>query len=254
MLIILDALSLIFIFLFGLAFGSFLNVCIYRLPKKESIIFPSSHCPSCQKKLQVKDLIPVLSFLLLKGKCRYCGKKIHWRYPVVELINGLGWVGIISLCGFTLEGITALLIFSFSLVVTLIDVEHYLILNNLVIFLFLCGFLFHFLSHEMSLKERVLGMLVGFAIPFFLALISRGGMGGGDIKLCAAMGFWLGFPGIFQAIFIGALVGSIMGIILLLTKIKKRKDPIPFGPFLVLGFFTVFLFQGQIHSWYWSLF
>jgi leader peptidase (prepilin peptidase)/N-methyltransferase len=245
---------LFFVFLFGLVCGSFLNVCIYRLPREESIIFPPSHCLTCQKRLTAKDLVPVLSYLLLKGKCRYCGEKIHWRYPVVELINGLGWVVIISFCGLTLQGITGLLLFSFSLVVALIDVEHYLILNNLVIFLFLCGFVFHFISQEISLNGRIIGMLVGFAIPFFLALISRGGMGGGDIKLCAAMGFWLGFPGIFQAIFIGALVGSVIGITLLVTKVKKRKDPIPFGPFLVLGFFTVFLFQEQILTWYWSLF
>jgi leader peptidase (prepilin peptidase)/N-methyltransferase len=253
-LIILDILLLFFTFLFGLACGSFLNVCIYRLPRKESILFPFSHCPSCQIKLQARDLIPIVSFFSLKGKCRYCGGKIHWRYPVVELINGLGWVAIIAFCGFTLEGIMTALIFSFAIVITLIDVEHYLILNNVLIFLFLLGFLFHLLSQEMSLKIRVWGMLVGFTIPFFLALISRGGMGGGDIKLCTVMGFWLGFPGIFQAIFIGALIGSVIGIALLLTKVKKRKDPVPFGPFLVLGFLIVFLFQEQIHFWYWSLF
>ncbi|MDD4145879.1 MAG: prepilin peptidase [Clostridia bacterium] len=247
-------LPMFFTFLFGLVFGSFLNVCIYRLPREQSIVFPPSQCPLCQKRLQVKDLVPVLSFFLLKGKCRYCGGKIHWRYPVVELINGLGWVGIISFCGFTLQGIAGLLLFSFSLVVALIDVEHYLILNNLVIFLFLCGLIFHNISQELSLQGRVLGMFIGFAIPFFLALISRGGMGGGDIKLCAAMGFWLGFPGIFQAIFIGAFVGSIIGITLLITKVKKRKEPIPFGPFLVLGFFVVFFFEEQLLSWYWSLF
>lgn len=245
---------LFFTFLFGLICGSFLNVCIYRLPRGESIVFPPSHCPSCQKRLRAKDLVPLLSFILLKGKCRYCGEKIHWRYPLVELINGLGWVAIIYFCGFTLPGVVGLLLFSFSLVVALIDLEHYLILNNLVVFFFLCGIIFSFISDELSLKGRVLGTLVGFAIPFFLALISRGGMGGGDIKLCAAMGFWLGFPGVFQAIFIAALVGSVIGVALLITKIKKRKDPIPFGPFLMLGFFLVFLFQEQLQSWYWSLF
>lgn len=245
---------LFFTFLFGLICGSFLNVCIYRLPREESIVFPPSHCTTCQAKLRVPDLVPVISYLFLKGRCRYCGEKIHWRYPVVELINGLGWLGIIFIYGLTVEGIAAILIFSVSLVVTLIDLEHYLILNNILIFLFLCGIIFHFCAKDLNLIGRIIGMIVGFGIPFVLAVISRGGMGGGDIKLCAVMGFWLGFPGVFQAIFIGALLGSIIGISLLITKVKKRKDPIPFGPFLVTGFFIIFLFQEQLLAWYWSLF
>jgi len=249
-----SAFVLLYTFLFGLVCGSFLNVCIYRLPREENIIFPPSHCTSCQARLKVKDLIPALSYLLLKGKCRYCGEKIHWRYPLVELINALGWVWIISVFGLTLQGIAALFVFSVSLVITIIDLEHYLILDSVVVVLFLSGILFHFFSEKISLQGRLIGMLVGFAIPFLLALVSRGGMGGGDIKLCAAMGFWLGFPGIFQAIFLGATLGGILGIILLITKVKNRKDPIPFGPFLMIGFFTIFLFQDELLSWYWSLF
>jgi len=249
-----SALLLVFTFIFGLIFGSFLNVCIYRLPREESIIFPPSHCTLCEQKLKVKDLIPVLSYIFLKGKCRYCNDKIHWRYPVVELINGLGWLALISIYGITLEGIAAIFLFSISLVITLIDLEHYLILNNVLVCLFLCGIIFHFFSAELSLKGRLLGMIVGFAIPFLLAIISRGGMGGGDIKLCAVMGFWLGFPGVFQAVFIGAILGSIVGITLMIIKVKKRKDPIPFGPFLMAGFLLIFLFQEQLLSWYWSLF
>ena len=249
-----SAFVLLFTFFFGLVCGSFLNVCIYRLPREESIAFPPSHCISCKNRLRVKDLIPVLSFLFLKGKCRYCGEKIHWRYPVVELINALGWVGIISVFGLTIQGIAALFIFSASLVVAIIDLEHYLILNSIVIVLFLAGVLFHFFSQEITFVSRLIGMIVGFTIPLFLALISRGGMGGGDIKLCAVMGFWLGFPGIFQALFLGSILGGIFGIVLLITKKKNKKDPIPFGPFLVTGFLMIFLFQEEIVSWYWSLF
>ena len=246
--------SLVITFLFGLIFGSFLNVCIYRLPREESIIFPPSHCTSCQNRLHSKDLIPLISFFFLKGKCRYCGEIIHWRYPAVELLNGLGWVWIIANFGITAQGLAGLFLYSFSLVVTLIDLEHYLIPNSLVVSLFFCGLIFHFVLQDLSLTKRLLGMAVGFGFPFLLALFSRGGMGGGDIKLCTAMGFWLGFPAIFQALFIGALVGSVVGISLIILKIKKRKDPIPFGPFLVLGFLAIFFFQEPLLSWYWALF
>ena len=247
-------LTLVFTFLFGLIFGSFLNVCIYRLPRGESIVFPPSHCTSCQNRLQPKDLIPLVSYLLLQGKCRYCGEKIHWRYPIIELINGLGWVWIISSCGINGQGVAGLFLFSLSLVITLIDFEHFLIPNSLVALLFFCGLLYHPIWGELSLTKQLLGMVVGFGLPFFLALISRGGMGGGDIKLCAAMGIWLGYPAIVQAMFIGALLASVTGIALIITKIKKRKDPIPFGPFLMLGFLAIFFFQEPILFWYLSLF
>lgn len=254
MLIILNLFFLVVIFFLGLAIGSFLNVCIYRLPRKESILLPPSHCPTCQTRLQITDLFPLFSFLFLRGKCRYCKNKIHWRYPLVELITGLGFVLLVNFYGFTLTGIMALIIYSFVILITFIDLEHYLILNNTLLVLFLFALLYHFLANELSLLTRLGGMAIGFAIPFFLAIISRGGMGGGDIKLSAVMGFWLGFPAIFQGLFIAALLGSIVGITLLLMKIKQRKEPIPFGPFLMFGFFIVFLFHEAIHFWYWALF
>jgi leader peptidase (prepilin peptidase)/N-methyltransferase len=246
--------TLIITFLFGLVFGSFLNVCIYRLPRGESISFPPSHCISCENRLRPKDLIPVVSFFLLKGECRYCGEKIHWRYPVIELVNALGWVGIIFLYGITIKGLAGILLFSLFLIVTAIDLEHLIILDSITLLFFLSGIIYHFISRELTLTGRLLGAAVGFFLLLFLAYISKGGMGGGDIKLCGAMGFWLGFPVIFLALFVGSLVGSIVGIFLLVTKIKKRKEPIPFGPFLMFGFLTVFFFQQQLLSWYWSLF
>lgn len=241
-------------FLFGLAFGSFLNVCIYRLPRGESIAFPPSHCTACQHKLRPKDLIPVVSFFLLKGKCRYCGEKIHWRYPVIELINALGWVGIIFLFGLTAQGLAGTFLFSLFLIVTMIDIEHMIIPDSITVLLLLSGIIYHFISQEVGFTGRLAGAAVGFSLLLFLAFASKGGMGGGDIKLCTAMGFWLGFPGIFQALFVGSLLGSVIGIFLLIIKVKKRKEPIPFGPFLMFGFLITFFFQQQLLSWYWSLF
>lgn len=240
--------------LFGLAFGSFLNVCIYRVPRGESISFPPSHCTACQYNLSLKDLIPVVSYFLLKGKCRYCGEKIHWQYPVIELSNALGWVGIIFLFGLTVQGIAGVFLFSLFLIVTMIDLEHMIIPNSITLLLFLSGIIYHFISQEVSLTGRLAGAAVGFSLLFLLACAYKGGMGGGDIKLCTAMGFWLGFPGIFQALFIGSLLGSVIGIFLLIIKVKKKKEPIPFGPFLMFGFLITFFFQQEIFSWYWSLF
>lgn len=245
---------LFFVFLFGLVIGSFLNVVIGRIPAGESIVNPPSHCESCGNYLQPKDLIPVISWFCLKGKCRYCGEKIHYRYPLTELVNAIVWVLIIWQFGLTWQGLAGLFIFSLSLVITQIDLEHFIIPNGIVIILLAGGIIYHFLTPELSLPARLLGLGVGVAIPALIALISRGGMGGGDIKLMGAMGFWLGLAGVLIALFVAALVGSIVGISLIISGRKKRKDPIPFGPFLVLGFLLIFLFGDQLVSLYWSIF
>jgi len=243
---------LFYIFLFGLLVGSFLNVCIYRIPQGESIVFPPSHCPSCHHQLAAKDLVPLFSFLLLGGKCRYCGEKISWQYPLVELGNGLGWVLIMWYYQGLPSGqsVAGMLLFSFALVLSLIDVKHYLIPNCLVVVLLVGGLVYHLWLREISIGLILLGMAVGFGFPFVIAVVSGGGMGGGDIKLCAAMGLWLGYPAIIYALFIGALLGSLVGIILIICRLKTRKDRIPFGPFLMLGFLAMILFQQQIMSWY----
>lgn len=242
-------------FLFGLIIGSFLNVCIYRIPRGESIVFPSSRCPSCQHQLQVKDLVPLFSYIILRGKCRYCGEKIHFRYPLIELINSLGWVLVVLLYNgeISAQSIAGMFLFSFSLVLSFIDLKHFLIPNSLVILLLITGAIYHLVLGELSLLQLFGGMVVGFIVPLLIALFSGGGMGGGDIKLCAAMGLWLGYPAIIYAMFIGALLGSIIGIILMILKLKTRKDPIPFGPFLVLGLLAIFFFQKQILFWYLSI-
>ena len=246
--------TLFLIFIYGLIFGSFLNVLVYRLPRRENIAYPPSRCTSCHTKLKTRDLIPVFSFLFLGGKCRYCGEKIQWRYPLTEIANALGWVIIIHQYGVSSKGVAGCLLFSMALVMAQIDLAHYLIPDSLVITLLAGGVVYHFFSQEMGILNRILGLAVGFAIPFLLAVVSRGGMGGGDIKLTAAMGFWLGFPGVFYALFVGALVGSITGIILIVLKRKKRRDPIPFGPFLLLGFFVIFFYRDEFVRWYWNLF
>lgn len=231
---------LLITFIFGLVLGSFLNACIYCLPRNERLIHAPAHCMGCGTCFRPADLIPVLSWFLLGGKCRYCGEKIHCRYPVTELANALGWMVIIYYWGLTLKGLAGAFLFSLALIITQIDLEHYLIPNSIVLTLFLAGIVYHFLEPGTGIQTRLLGAGLGFMIPLILGYLSKGGMGGGDIKLMGAMGFWLGFPGVLYSMFIAALLGSLAGILLIITGIKKRKEPIPFGPFLIIGFLCIF--------------
>lgn len=232
----------ILIFLCGLVGGSLLNICIKRIPQGERLITRFSHCHNCKTELRLLDLIPVISWILLRGKCRYCDKHIHFEYPLIELVNGLAWVLIIFYLGLSLQGIVGAFVFSLSLVIFLIDLKHYIIPNGLVITFFLTGVIHNLYIQDINLLNSLIGMGVGFSIPFLLAIVSRGGMGGGDIKLIAAMGFWLGFPQILSMLFIAAVLGSLVGLILILIKQKRRKDPIPFGPFLISGFLLMYFF------------
>ncbi len=244
---------LFFVFLFGLVTGSFLNVLITRLPAGKSIASPPSHCEACGTTLQARDLIPVISWLFLRGKCRYCGQPIPYWFPLTEFVNGVVWVGLVWQFGLTCKGMAGLFLFSLFLVIALIDLQHQIIPNGLVLTLLAGGIIYHFGSEELSLFQRLLGLAVGLTVLLLIALLSRGGMGGGDIKLLAVMGFWLGLGGVLATLFLAALIGSIVGIVLIISGRKKRKDPIPFGPFLAIGFLLVFLYGEQLMNLYWGI-
>lgn len=239
-------------FIFGLIVGSFLNVCIYRIPRKISIIKPSSFCPACGNTIKLWHNIPILSFILLKGKCAYCGSKISFRYPLVEILNGILYV--LSYLSF---GLTAYLIFilifiSSMIVVSFIDLDFQIIPDQISIPLIFIGFIFSLLSHHYTgfvsdFKESLIGIVVGGGSLLIVSIVSKGGMGGGDIKLNAAVGAFLGWKSALLTIFIGSLIGSIVGMIIL-KKTGNRK--IPFGPFLSIGA-LICLFSGEkILSWY----
>lgn len=235
---------LFLVFIFGLVIGSFLNACIFCLPRNQSIKSFFSRCASCGRELTGNNIIPVLNRLLFRGKCCYCSEKIHWRYPATGFANALAWVLITRQWGLTPAGAAGLFLFSLSLVIAQIDFEHYLIPNSLVVLCLTGGAAYHFLVRDIGFRVRLLGMAAGFLVPLLLALISRGGMGGGDVKLMAAIGFWLGFPDVLYALFAGALLGSVVGAALIAGGKKKRKEPIPFGPFLVLGLLVIFFGGG----------
>lgn len=241
-------------FLLGTCIGSFLNVCIFRLPLNESIIFPSSHCPNCNNKLRPYDNIPLMSFFLLRGKCRFCRTKISWQYPLIELTTGLLFALAAIRFGVQWNTLIALVLISASLVISVIDLKIQIIPNVISLPGILLGLLASLLPFSsVHFLNALYGMLLGGGLFYLVAVLSRGGMGGGDIKLIAMFGAFLGWQNCLVTIFLAVLLGSIVGIGLMLLKRKGRKDPIPFGPFLCIGALISFFYGQEILHWYLNL-
>lgn len=236
------------IFIIGLIVGSFLNVCIYRIPRNLSVIKPFSFCPKCKNTIKPWHNVPIISYLLLRGKCAYCGEKISVKYPIVESINGVLYI--LSYMFFGLDIALPFILFFLSslIVISFIDLEFQIIPDVISISLILLGLLVSFLPHSVdnlvtNIKESILGILVGGGILLIIAIISKGGMGGGDIKLNAGVGALLGWQASVLTIFIGSLIGAIIGLIIL-KRTGSRK--IPFGPFLSLGAIITLFFGKEI--------
>jgi leader peptidase (prepilin peptidase)/N-methyltransferase len=240
--------------LFGLVIGSFLNVCIDRLPAKKSLAYPPSHCDACHHPLSIKDLFPVISYLWLRGKCRYCGARIPVRVPCVELGTGVLLAFLFWHYGLTWQFPLIAFYSCVLLVLAFIDLEHRLLLNSIIYPTAIIAFIIGFFLPEFNIYKGVLGGVTGFAILLIIGIIFRGGMGFGDIKLAGLMGLMTGFPNIFVALMGGIILGGLLAIALLTLKKKGRKDMIPFGPFLALGTLVALLYGNQIIHWYLSLF
>jgi len=249
----------IIIFAFGLIIGSFCNVVIYRLPLGKSIVTPGSQCRSCGGPVRPWDNIPVLSYLLLKRRCRSCNTPISPRYPVVEFIPGLLFLLLYLKYGLSLSFVIYALLVSTLLVVTLIDYDHKIIPNTITLPGIAIGLGLSILSIlsisvlPITPLASLLGVLGGGAFFYLIALISRGGMGGGDIKLIAMIGAFLGWQGAFFTILSGALLGSVVGVSLMVLGKKGRKDKVPFGPFLSIGAILFMLWGNQLIHWYLNL-
>ena len=230
--------------------GSFLNVCISRLPVRESIVFPGSHCPRCQAAIRFYDNVPLLSFAALGGRCRACRAPIAWRYPLVEALTiGVG-VLIVWTLGPTWEALRVLLLGLGLIAVTFTDLEHLLIPDRITLPGIAVGFLSQLYPAPRALIGAIAGALLAGAIFYGIALVSRGGMGGGDVKLAAMIGAFVGWQRVLVAIFLAVVAGGIMGLALLLTGRKRRKDPLPFGPFLALGGLLSALWGPALLGWY----
>ena len=254
-----EALYIVVAALLGMLVGSFLNVCIDRLPRNESILNPPSHCEACGHRLASKDLIPLFSFLRLKGRCRYCQASVPRRLFWVELTTAAIFAFLCWRYGVGIEsGIMAFYACLF-IVISVVDLEHGLILNKLLypgvavalliaIFIPQPPWIPQLWVH--GLLNFALAGAIGFVIFLLLALISRGGMGFGDVKLAALIGLATGFPLVFLALIGGAILGGLAAIILLATKKRGRKEAIPFGPFLALAAMVTLLWGNNILQWY----
>jgi leader peptidase (prepilin peptidase)/N-methyltransferase len=250
----------IIIFILGLIVGSFLNVCIYRLPRGKSVVSPPSACPSCNVPIKPWDNIPLLSYIFLRGKCRKCGERISIRYPIVELLNGIFYLAVFKFFGF---GWHLPFLFAFAsamIVITFIDLDFQIIpdaitLPGIVVGLVGASFILPdpFVVSTVGFKNSIAGLLLGGGLFFLIAVLSRGGMGGGDIKMMAMVGSFMGWKAVLMTTFLGSLAGSIVGIFLMLFKGKGRKTKIPFGPFLALGVVITLFFGGSIMRWYLGL-
>lgn len=240
----------VFVFVFGLIIGSFLNVCIYRIPKKESIVMDSSHCPFCNSRIKHFDLIPVFSYLILGGKCRNCRTKISVRYPVVELLNAILYMVCFWHYGWVYHIIPKCILCSVLIVISFIDFDTKEIPNGSVLIILICGMINIWLDPGLTWINGLIGFFAASLPMFLIALISGGGMGGGDIKLMAAAGLFLGWSNILTAFFIACLVAGFTGLVLILTKKKGRKDKIPFGPFLAFGILLTMFYGNEMITRY----
>ena len=241
------------VFIFGLIFGSFCNVVIYRLPQGASIITPGSHCPSCRTPIRPWDNIPLLSYLLLRGRCRACKEPFSLRYPSVELLTGVLYMLLWFKFGFSIPFAVYAALTSTLLTVALIDYDHKIIPNTITLPGMAIGLGLSVWVLPLTPLASLLGILLGGAFFYLIALVSRGGMGGGDIKLIAMIGAFLGWQGALFTIFSGALLGSLVGVTLMLLGRKGRKDKVPFGPFLSSGAILFMLCGDDLIQWYLNL-
>ena len=247
--------EIIFIFILGLIVGSFSNVCIYRIPKNESIIFPASHCPKCRSKIKPVDNIPLLSFILLKGRCRNCKSKISIQYPVVEFLTGLIYLIIYLIYGLSIQSLIYIILSSALIIIAFIDLNEQIVPDVISFPGIVIGFIISFFVPYISFVNSALGVLVGGGIILIIGMagsiiFKKEAMGGGDVKLAAMIGAFLGWRYITISLFLGFFLGALAGIFLIMSKIKSKEDTVPFGPFIVLGSFITLLWGEKIISWY----
>jgi len=247
--------SAILIFVLGLIVGSFNNVCIYRIPRNESIIYPASRCPKCRSSIKPIDNIPLLSYILLKGKCRNCGSKISIQYPVVEFITGIIYTFIFLIYGLTLQSLIYIILSSALIIIAFIDLNRQIVPDMISLPGIAIGLILSFFVPYISFINSVLGVVVGGGIIFIIGLagsviFKKEAMGGGDVKLAAMIGAFLGWKYTIISLFLGFFLGALVGIFLILSKIKSKEDMVPFGPFIASGSFITFLWGEKIFSWY----
>lgn len=240
------AMDRVAVFMLGLIIGSFLNVVIYRLPRGESIVRPGSRCTDCGAPLCALELVPVLSYVFLRRRCRHCGAVISWRYPAVELVTAALFVVAHMRLGIGRELVFGLVLSAAVVAVSAIDLEHRRIPNVIVIPLAAVGLVSAAATGRVPVHESVIGMVLGALLLGVVAVVSKGGMGMGDAKLLGMIGAWTGWRGMIIALFLGSASTSIVGLLLMAVGVIRRRQPIPFGPFLSLAGYVVYLYEAQL--------
>ncbi len=254
-----NILLLTFSMLLGAVIGSFLNVVILRLPKDDtSIVFPASHCPQCRHNLRWYENIPIISYLVLQGKCSHCHKKISLQYPLVEMLNGLLFGAVYSQFGVCFTTLGYMLFCSGLVTIIWIDIYHQIIPDRISLPGILVGFLFSLINTQVFWLDSLIGILAGGGVLWLVAVLysllrNQEGMGGGDIKLLAMIGAFLGYQSLLFVIFASSVTGSIIGVIMLSQKKEGKNTRIPFGPFLSFSALTFLFFKEDIF-WFFELY
>lgn len=246
----------IIVLIYGLIIGSFLNVCIYRIPLNQSIAYPPSNCPSCNSQLKWKDLMPVISYIILKGKCRYCGEKISIRYPMQELFTAIVFLFTYYNFGFTLYFFKFVILFCFLIVISNIDIKHQDVYIVTTIPAIAIGVAFAIVEQCFSVGSIINYLIGGLIAAGVIALIVyiTGAMGEGDIEIAGLCGIFLGWKLTIVMMILAFVTGGVIGIVLIATKVKGRKDYIAFGPFLALGTTLAIFFGNLIINYYVKMF
>jgi leader peptidase (prepilin peptidase)/N-methyltransferase len=237
-------------FLVGLVIGSFLNVVIARVPDGKSVWRPRSSCPGCAAPIAWYDNVPLVSFVALRGRCRRCGMAISWRYPIVEGATGLLFALAYVVLGPIPDFLVAIVLLAALVAITAIDLSHQIIPDVITLPGIVVGVVANLVTGRVGWIESLLGIAVGGGIFFVIILVSRGGMGGGDMKLAAMLGAFLGWKLGLLAILLGVLSGGVVALALLIMRRKGRKEAIPFGPFLALGGAVTCLWGEPLLAWY----
>lgn len=239
-----------FWFVIGLVFGSFFNVVGLRVPKNESIVYPNSYCDHCKRELSWFEKIPVLSWIFLRSRCRTCHAAISPIYPVMEFLTGFLFAFSYDQLGWHADFIIALFLISLLVIITVSDLVYMLIPDRVLVVFLIVFILLRMIAPLEPWWDAYLAAFLGFGILYFLATVSKGGMGGGDIKLFFVLGLILGTKATLMTLFLASFIGMVFGLVQMIRKKIKRKNPIPFGPFISIGAIISYFYTDVIIQWY----
>lgn len=245
-----ENLLILLFFVLGLIFGSFFNVVGLRIPQNETFINKPSNCPHCNYPLSWYELIPVLSYVCQRGKCKHCKRQISVLYPIIELTTGMLFVFCYLNSGLQLELITGLLLMSLLVVILVSDITYMLIPNTVLLFFFPLLIMARIMSPLDPWWSSIGGAVAGIMIIAIVILVSRGGIGAGDMKLFGLLGIVLGFEKTLLTLFLSCVLGAVIGLVFLLLKIIDRKQPVPFGPYIVAAAIMAYFYGDVILDWY----